>query len=115
MMRAVGRRAKSAHGLFALAISAALAAEPLLAVAQQNPASAATPATAAEAEQPPREYGDTYMFPHISLDAKIANMHVSPFSSDRDDEDAGEYGDTYIFPHISLDAKIANMHVSPFS
>ncbi len=60
MMRAIGRGAKRAHGLFALAVAAALAADPLLAEAQQSPAPAATPApapvagpTPAEAEQPP--------------------------------------------------------------
>ena len=60
MMRAIGRGAKRAHGLFALAVAIALAADPLLAEAQQTPAPAATPAPApaatpaeAEAEQPP--------------------------------------------------------------
>jgi hypothetical protein len=60
MMRAIGRGAKHAHGLFVLAVAAALAAEPLLAEAQQNPAPAerAAPAPATtpaegEAEQPP--------------------------------------------------------------
>ena len=59
MMRAIGRSAKRAHGLFALAVALALAADPLLAEAQQTPAPAATPApapaatpAAAEAEQP---------------------------------------------------------------
>ena len=59
MMRAIGRSAKRAHGLFALAVALALAADPLLAEAQQTPAPAATPAPApaatpaeAEAEQP---------------------------------------------------------------
>jgi hypothetical protein len=52
MMRAIGRGAKRAHGLFALAVASALAADPLLAQAQQNPAPAATPAPA-QAEQPP--------------------------------------------------------------
>jgi Protein of unknown function (DUF3300) len=57
MMRAIGRSAKRAHGLFALAVALAFAVDPLLAEAQQNPAPAATPAPAtaapAEAEQPP--------------------------------------------------------------
>ena len=60
MMRAIGRRAKRAHGLFALAVATALAADPLLAEAQQNPPPTATPAPApaatpasTEAEQPP--------------------------------------------------------------
>ena len=60
MMRAIGRGAKRAHGLFALAVAAALAADPLLAEAQQTPAPAETAAPApaatpapAEAEQPP--------------------------------------------------------------
>ena len=38
MMRAIGRGAKRAHGLFALAVAAALAADPLLVEAQNNPA-----------------------------------------------------------------------------
>ena len=46
MMRAIGRSAKRAHGLFAVAVAAALAADPLLAQAQDNPPSAATPAPA---------------------------------------------------------------------
>src|SRR5271165_3162067 len=60
MMRAISCGAKRAHGLFALAVAIALAADPLLAEAQQNPAPSATPAPApaetpapAEAEQPP--------------------------------------------------------------
>ena len=66
MMRAIGRGAKRAHGLFALAVVTALAADPLLVEAQQSPAPAATPAPAetaapapaatpagAEFEQPP--------------------------------------------------------------
>ena len=65
MMRAIGRGAKRAHGLFALAVVTALAADPLLVEAQQSPAPAATPAPAetaapaaatpagAESEQPP--------------------------------------------------------------
>ena len=40
MMRAIGCGAKRAHGLFALAVAAALAADPLLAEAQNNPAPA---------------------------------------------------------------------------
>ena len=46
MMRAISRGAKRAHGLFALAVAAALVADPVLAEAQQNPAPAATPAPA---------------------------------------------------------------------
>src|SRR5580658_6632289 len=65
MMRAIGRGAKRAHGLFALAVVTALAADPLLVEAQQSPVPAATPAPAetsapaaatpagAESEQPP--------------------------------------------------------------
>jgi hypothetical protein len=60
MMRAIGRGAKHANGLFVLAVAAALAAEPLLAEAQQNPAPAETAAPApattpaeGEAEQAP--------------------------------------------------------------
>ena len=55
MMRAIGRGAKRAQGLFALAVAAALACDPLLAEAQNNPPPAAAPAGAAapaEAEQP---------------------------------------------------------------
>ena len=44
MMRAIGRGAKRAHGLFALAVAAALVADPLLAEAQNNPPPAAAPA-----------------------------------------------------------------------
>jgi hypothetical protein len=46
MMRAIGRSAKRAHGLFALAIVTAPAADPLLVQAQQNPAPATVPAPA---------------------------------------------------------------------
>src|SRR5580693_9248573 len=46
MMRAIGRGAKRAHGLFALAVAIALAADPLLAEAQNNPPPAARPAPA---------------------------------------------------------------------
>src|ERR1700761_300039 len=58
MMRAIGRGAKRAHGLFALAVAIALAADPLLAEAQNNQAPAAAPAPAetpapAPAERPP--------------------------------------------------------------
>ena len=66
MMRAIGRGAKRAHGLFALAVVTVLAADPLLVEAQQSPAPAAAPAPAetaapapaatpagAEFEQPP--------------------------------------------------------------
>ena len=46
MMRAIGRSAKRAHGLFAVAVATALAADPLLAQAQDNPPPAAAPAPA---------------------------------------------------------------------
>ena len=46
MMRAIGRSAKRAHGLFAVAVAAALAADPLLAQAQDNPPPAAMEAPA---------------------------------------------------------------------
>ena len=55
MMRAIGRGAKRAHGLFALAVAIALAADPLFAEAQNSPPPAATPApaeTAAPAATP---------------------------------------------------------------
>ena len=54
MMRAIGRGAKRAHGLFALAVAVALAADPLLAEAQNNPPPAATPAPAETPAPPPR-------------------------------------------------------------
>ena len=55
MMRAIGRGAKRAHGLFALAVAAALVADPLLAEAQNNPPPAAAPAPAeTAAPAPPR-------------------------------------------------------------
>jgi hypothetical protein len=53
MMRAIGGRAKRAHGLFALAVATALAADPLLVEAQQNPAPAATPAPGLPARSAP--------------------------------------------------------------
>ena len=53
MMRAIGRSAKRAHGLFALAAAIALAADPLLAEAQNNPPPAATqPPAPAETTAP---------------------------------------------------------------
>jgi Protein of unknown function (DUF3300) len=55
MMRAIGRGAKRAHGLFALAVAMALAADPLVAEAQQNPAPAETPAPAPAAAPAPGE------------------------------------------------------------
>ena len=45
-MRAIGRGAKRAHGLFALAVAIALVADPLLAEAQNNPPPAGAPAPA---------------------------------------------------------------------
>ena len=87
MMRAIGRGAKRAHGLFALAVAAALAADPLLAEAQQNPAPAATPAPAetaapaaaaapapAEAEQPPADN----TFTRAELEKLLAPIALYP-------------------------------------
>ena len=87
MMRAIGRGAKRAHGLFALAVAAALAADPLLAEAQQNPAPAATPAPAetaapaaaatpapAEAEQPPADS----TFTRADLEKLLAPIALYP-------------------------------------
>ena len=89
MMRAIGRGAKRAHGLFALAVAAALAADPLLAQAQQSPAPAATPAPApaetaapapaaspalAEAEQPP----ENSAFTREELEKLLAPIALYP-------------------------------------
>jgi hypothetical protein len=81
MMRAIGRGAKRAHGLFALAVAIALAADPLLADAQQNPAPAATPAPApaatqapAEAEQPP----ENSAFTREELEKLLAPIALYP-------------------------------------
>ena len=86
MMRAIGRGAKRAHGLFALAVAAALVADPLLAEAQNNPPPAATPApanetpapapaqTAASAEQPPANS----MFTREELDKLLAPIALYP-------------------------------------
>ena len=87
MMRAIGRGAKRAHGLFALAVATALAADPLLAEAQNNPAPAATPAPAetaapapaatpagAEAEQPPANS----MFTREELEKLLAPIALYP-------------------------------------
>ena len=81
MMRAIGRGAKRAHGLFALAVALALAADPLLAEAQQIPAPAATPAPApagtpapAEAEQPPANS----MFTRAELEKLLAPIALYP-------------------------------------
>ena len=87
MMRAIGRGAKRAHGLFALAVVAALVAEPLLAEAQNNPPPAATPAPAetvvpapaetaapAEAEQPPANS----MFTGAELEKLLAPIALYP-------------------------------------
>ncbi len=89
MMRAIGRGAKRAHGLFALAVAAALAADPLLAEAQNNPPPAATPApapaetaapapaaapAAAEGEQPPANS----MFTREELEKLLAPIALYP-------------------------------------
>jgi Protein of unknown function (DUF3300) len=87
MMRAIGRGAKRAHGLFALAVAAALAADPLLAQAQNNPPPAATPGPAetaapttaatpapAEAEQPPANS----VFTHAELEKLLAPLALYP-------------------------------------
>ena len=87
MMRAIGRSAKRAHGLFALAVAAALAADPLLAEAQQSPLPAATPAPAetaapapaatpagAEAEQPPANS----LFTREELEKLLAPIALYP-------------------------------------
>ena len=81
MMRAIGRGAKRAHGLFALAVAIALAADPLLAEAQQNPAPAETPAPApgatpapAEAEQP----SESSAFTREELEKLLAPIALYP-------------------------------------
>ena len=87
MMRAIGRGAKRAHGLFALAVATALAADPLLAQAQQSPAPAAAPAPAetaapapaatpalAEAEQPP----ENSAFTREELEKLLAPIALYP-------------------------------------
>ena len=87
MMRAIGRGAKRAHSLFALAVAAALAADPLLAEAQNNPAAAATPAPAetaapaaaaapaeGEAEQPP----ENSAFTREELEKLLAPIALYP-------------------------------------
>ena len=86
MMRAIGRGAKRAHGLFALAVAIALAADPLLAEAQNNPppaapapAETAAPAPAAtpvgaEAEQPP----ENSMFSREELEKLLAPIALYP-------------------------------------
>jgi hypothetical protein len=89
MMRAIGRGAKRAHGLFALAVAAALAADPLLVEAQINPPAAATPAPApaetaapapaatpapAEAEQPPADS----TFARAELEKLLAPIALYP-------------------------------------
>ena len=83
MMRAIGRGAKRAHGLFALAVAAALAADPLLAEAQNSPppapaetaapAAAATPAEG-EAEQPP----ENSAFTREELEKLLAPIALYP-------------------------------------
>src|SRR6202012_4276841 len=87
MMRAIGRGAKRARGLFALAVAAALAADPLLVKAQQSPAPAATPAppetaapapaatpAGAETEQPPADS----MFSRDELEKLLAPIALYP-------------------------------------
>ena len=87
MMRAIGRSAKRAHGLFALAVATALAADPLIVEAQQSPAPAATPAPAetaapapaatpaeGEAEQPP----ENSAFTREELEKLLAPIALYP-------------------------------------
>ena len=89
MMRAIGCGAKRAHGLLAFAVAAALAADPLLAQAQQSPTPAATPAPApaetaapapaatpalAEAEQPP----ENSAFTREELEKLLAPIALYP-------------------------------------
>ena len=87
MMRAIGRGAKRAHGLLALAVAVALAADPLFAQAQQSPVPAAAPAPAetaapapaatpalAEAEQPP----ENSAFTHEELEKLLAPIALYP-------------------------------------
>src|SRR5271156_5270456 len=87
MMRAIGRGAKRAHGLFALAVAIALAADPLLAEAQNNPPPAGTPAPAetptpapaatqapGEAEQPP----ENSAFTREELEKLLAPIALYP-------------------------------------
>ena len=81
MMRAIGRGTKRARGLFALAVAAALAADPLLAEAQQNPVPAATPAPTsaatpapAQAEQPP----ENSSFTRKELEKLLAPIALYP-------------------------------------
>ena len=73
MMRAIGRSAKRAHGLFALAVAIALAADPLIVEAQQSPAPAATPAES-EAEQPP----ENSAFTREELEKLLAPIALYP-------------------------------------
>ena len=87
MMRAIGRGAKRAHGLFALAVVTVLAADPLLVEAQQSPAPATTPAPAetaapaptatpagAESEQPP----ENSSFTREELEKLLAPIALYP-------------------------------------
>ena len=87
MMRAIGRGAKRAHGLFALAVVTVLAADPLLVEAQQSPAPATTPAPAetaapaptatpagAEFEQPP----ENSSFTREELEKLLAPIALYP-------------------------------------
>jgi hypothetical protein len=85
MMRAIGRGAKRAQGLFALAVAAALACDPLLAEAQNNPPRAAAPAETqapppaaapaeAQAEQPP----ENSAFTREELEKLLAPIALYP-------------------------------------
>ena len=87
MMRAIGRDVKRAHGLLAFAVAMALAADPLLAQAQQSPAPAAAPAPAetaapapaatpalAEAEQP----SENSAFTREELEKLLAPIALYP-------------------------------------
>ncbi len=87
MMRAIGRGVKRAPGLLAFAVAMALAADPLLAQAQQSPAPAAAPAPAetaapapaatpalAEAEQPP----ENSAFTREELEKLLAPIALYP-------------------------------------
>jgi Protein of unknown function (DUF3300) len=81
MMRAIGRGAKRMHGLFALLVATALAADPLLAEAQQPPTPAASPAPApagapapAEAEHAPANS----MFTSAELEKLLAPIALYP-------------------------------------
>ena len=76
MARAIGRRARElAHNLLAFAVAAALAAEPALAQAPDNPAGPAAPATAgAGAGQP----GAAETFSRAELEKLLAPIALYP-------------------------------------